>query len=452
MSAPVSQRSITSFDILLVALILSTLGFLAYFVYSANPPAHQRYSRALLEFSLVDGKLTEDLYRMDAGELNNFDPLVSDMRLLVTHEYTLAQLPSTTAGNPALHDALAQLRKALHEKLGRLEDFKSSWATMRAMMDSLPANGDAVLRSSAGAAVPSSAVTGLLERIYVFLDEPNATNQEFLKEELDRLTALAGTPVAGEPRTALQQFTHMASLVVRHKERSVHELERISAIPVRTAAAHLTDTYLSAYQAKRYQSAWIVALFMGALLLTFVAITYVTQWRTARREAVVAEQQGALKEAIKEARIQTATLRRGEVSDATLLAEERMAALLCHTFEIAAIVSREEHFIFLSPAVETVLGIPEKELIGKSVYEGIHADDLIRVKDYLTRAQKELQTEQSIRYRVMDAFGKWHVVETFASNHYSNPAIRGLVLNTRPLDGAPAAVDVATLQTPGFDG
>jgi hypothetical protein len=37
----------------------------------------------------------------------------------------------------------------------------------------------------------------------------------------------------------------------------------------------------------------------------------------------------------------------------------------------------------------------------------------------------------------MDAFGKWHLVETFASNQASNPAVRGMVLNTRRLGMAP---------------
>ena len=85
-----------------------------------------------------------------------------------------------------------------------------------------------------------------------------------------------------------------------------------------------------------------------------------------------------------------------------------------------------------------MLGLPEQELIGRSVFEGIHADDLIRVKDYLTRAEKELQTAQTISYRLMDAHGKWHTMETFASNQYSNPAIRGMILNTRRLDARPA--------------
>lgn len=37
----------------------------------------------------------------------------------------------------------------------------------------------------------------------------------------------------------------------------------------------------------------------------------------------------------------------------------------------------------------------------------------------------------------MDAFGKWHLVKTFASNQASNPAVRGMVLNTRRLGMAP---------------
>lgn len=42
----------------------------------------------------------------------------------------------------------------------------------------------------------------------------------------------------------------------------------------------------------------------------------------------------------------------------------------------------------------------DKEMIGKSVYEGIHADDIIKVQDYLARAQRELPTEQNVRYSV----------------------------------------------------
>jgi PAS domain S-box-containing protein len=176
---------------------------------------------------------------------------------------------------------------------------------------------------------------------------------------------------------------------------------------------------------------------MVLLLLGIVGMAFATLRRTQRKLDAALADQAALKSAVKEAKVQSETVKRGEREQSALLAEERHNALVRHAFELMAILSRQENYIHVSPACEAFFGLTDKEMIGKSVYEGIHADDIIKVQDYLARAQRELPTEQTIQYRVMDAFGKWHLVETFASNQASNPAVRGMVLNTRRLGMAP---------------
>ena len=51
-------------------------------------------------------------------------------------------------------------------------------------------------------------------------------------------------------------------------------------------------------------------------------------------------------------------------------APERLKALIAHSFEVVAIASRQDNYIYVSPASREIYGLTEKELIGKSVYEG----------------------------------------------------------------------------------
>ncbi|MCF6285774.1 MAG: PAS domain S-box protein, partial [Candidatus Hydrogenedentes bacterium] len=409
-------RQFRTFDAILAALLLFTLGIIGYFVYSANPKAHRSYGVALLEFEMSDRQLTEDLYRLQAGELSHYDGLVADVRSLRQAEHQLSRLPAHVEDFTELNDLVTQLAALVNQKLDRVEDFKSALAALRVGMDNLPALANEVRRSPEGSQISKAFLSDMLNNMLVLIDDPAAHHLDVVLAQLDLIAKRVEGITEADGTTPLQHFAQRTAAVVHYEQQATGHLRDITALPLSGTIAQLSYAYHNAHQKSRIRAVAFVSTVLAAMIVFFVVLTYFTRWRTAQREAAIEEKQRSLARALREARAQTATLKKGEVADATILAEERLATLLNNTFDMVCIISREENFIFISPAVTPMLGLSREELIGRSVYEGIHDDDLIRVKDYFTRAQKELQTTQTVSYRLMDAHGKWHVVETFASN------------------------------------
>jgi PAS domain S-box-containing protein len=430
-------RRLRAFDLFLAVLLVLTLIAIGYSVRNSSVDAHRDYISDLIEFSLVERAVTQDLYRVDSGELAHYDSLVANVKKLRQAERRLNQIPAHVAGSAELNRLTTELAVRLNDTHYYIEDYKSTMSAMRAGLDNLSVLAGNVQNYGQGNTISQSYLADTFQDMLTYVSEPAPRRRakvearlEFLSEQLSKLTETVPAP-------SLQRFADRAAAILADKQIGGELLQEIASVPLASTAARLDYAYHRAHQGYRIKSVAITATILAGMITFFVVLTYATRWRTARKEAVIAEKQDSLAAALKEARAQSDTLRKEEASEATILAEERTAALLRNTFETVAIVSREENYIYISPAVEQMLGLREKELIGRSVYEGIHADDLIRVKDYFEQAQKELQTEQTITYRLMNASGKWLHVESFASTQYSNPAIRGMVLNTRDLGEAP---------------
>ena len=433
MKAMAMIRRLRAFDLLLAVLLVLTLIAIGYSVKNSSVDAHRDYVSDLIEFSLVERAVTQDLYRIDSGELAHYDTLVANVRRLRQAERRLNQLPAHVAGSAELNQLTTELAVFLNDSHYYIEDYKSTISAMRAGLDNLSALAENVQDYGLGNKISQAYLADTYRDMLTYVSEPAPRRLAMVEARLDFLNEQLSGLTEATPAPSLRRFTDRAVAIISDKQDGSELLQAIAGVPLAGTAAKLDYAYHRAHQGYRIKSVAITATILAGMITFFVVLTYATRWRTARKEAGIAEKQESLATALKEARAQSDTLRKGEASEATILAEERTAALLRHTFETVAIVSREENYIYLSPAVEQMLGLREKELIGRSVYEGIHTDDLIRVKDYFEQAQKELQTEQTITYRLMDASGKWLHVETFASTQYSNPAIRGMILNTREL-------------------
>lgn len=427
------MRRITATDIalaLVFSALLATAGALAF---RAAPRDQAAYGADLRALAATSAVLNRDIYRIQVNALNHFDTLVATTARLRRIEHRLGREPAWLDDSGDFGKLRLEVSMLVARKLALVEDFKTARAEFMAALDYLPELSERL--SGSGAAEPFP--RDLLEKLARFVQEPAPALGEVLAGEIEAAAAQDTTgPGAEGPAARHQHLVHRVQAIVEGKQRLNAVEHELASVPLLEAGAHLSAAYAeAARQHHRQSQRWTVALLV-LLALVFGAISLEPRRRLQRVEAAAQREEAALKEALKTVRSQSAQLKRGEQEEAARLAEERLKALVRHSFEMVAILSREDNYIYVSPASEDLVGLTERELIGKSVYEGIHPDDLIKVQDYFTRAQKELQTDQTIQYRVMDAYGKWHVVETFASNQASNPAVRGMVLNTRRLGAA----------------
>lgn len=124
--------------------------------------------------------------------------------------------------------------------------------------------------------------------------------------------------------------------------------------------------------------------------------------------------------------------RRIQYYESTIRAsEQRLRALLEHSFDAVAIADEKAVFLYASPSVEKVLGYKPEEYVGHNGFEFIHPDDIPYAQQQLGKilAKDGTTVRTQVRNRKKD--GNWVWVDVQAINLLNNPYIRGLVINFR---------------------
>ncbi len=111
--------------------------------------------------------------------------------------------------------------------------------------------------------------------------------------------------------------------------------------------------------------------------------------------------------------------------------EKYFRALTEDSLDVISIVDRDGTYIYLSPSVERVTGFAPKDLVGKSIYSLMHADDVPDAKQTLQRAIDNPGQLVKFQYLLQYKDGSWHHHEANAQNRFADPDIRGLVAHSR---------------------
>lgn len=110
--------------------------------------------------------------------------------------------------------------------------------------------------------------------------------------------------------------------------------------------------------------------------------------------------------------------------------EQRFKALVQDGSDMMAILDEDSNYKYVSTTSETVLGIPSKLFIDTNAFDHIHEDDKERILKHLS----ELSVKKRIKiepFRFADSQGNWRWIETTITNLMKDPAVGGLVANSR---------------------
>jgi PAS domain S-box-containing protein len=112
------------------------------------------------------------------------------------------------------------------------------------------------------------------------------------------------------------------------------------------------------------------------------------------------------------------------------LSEQRFRALVQEGSDLIAILGGGGEYRYVSPASKSILGIDADFLLGKDPKDFIHENDKERVvqKFNLLDNQKFTEIEP---FRFKDAEGNWRWIETKLTNMIHDPAVGGIVANSR---------------------
>ncbi len=109
--------------------------------------------------------------------------------------------------------------------------------------------------------------------------------------------------------------------------------------------------------------------------------------------------------------------------------EARFRALVDQSLDLAAIINAEGRITYASPSYTRVLGYYVEELLGRSVLELVHPDDVELVRQHFWSAAER----QPVEYRVCHRDGQWRRLRGIATPLFHEPAIRGVVVNARAI-------------------
>ncbi|MEX0890414.1 MAG: PAS domain S-box protein, partial [Balneolaceae bacterium] len=110
--------------------------------------------------------------------------------------------------------------------------------------------------------------------------------------------------------------------------------------------------------------------------------------------------------------------------------EKRFKALIQDGLDLIAILDREGNYVYVSPTSERVLGIPPRSFIGTNALSYIHDNDRERIASVLSSLSpgEQILIEP---FRFINAKGEWRWIETTLTNMLEDPAVAGLVANSR---------------------
>ncbi len=113
--------------------------------------------------------------------------------------------------------------------------------------------------------------------------------------------------------------------------------------------------------------------------------------------------------------------------------EMRLAAMVEHATDLVCVTDPEARFIYASPAVSRALDVQPVSLIGVSVLDLVHADDVGRARDAIAEALATPGHTVSTELRVSANTLEWRHLDVVITNLVDNPAIEGLVVNARDI-------------------
>lgn len=112
------------------------------------------------------------------------------------------------------------------------------------------------------------------------------------------------------------------------------------------------------------------------------------------------------------------------------LSEQRFRSLVQDGSDLIAILDSDANYLYVSPTTESILGIPAEKYIGTNALDYIHEDD----KPNIINTLLNLPSSQRINippFRFADSEGNWRWIETTITNMMEDPAVGGLVANSR---------------------
>ncbi|HEX9095109.1 MAG TPA: diguanylate cyclase, partial [Candidatus Dormibacteraeota bacterium] len=127
-----------------------------------------------------------------------------------------------------------------------------------------------------------------------------------------------------------------------------------------------------------------------------------------------------------EARVERRTAELGE-------REERFRALVQNSSDAITITDTELRIVYQSPSIERVFGYQPVEVVNRLLSELIHEDDRSAMRALIDNVRVRPGATAHLDARWLHHDGSWRQCEMAIANLLEDPAVKGLVINTRDI-------------------
>lgn len=119
--------------------------------------------------------------------------------------------------------------------------------------------------------------------------------------------------------------------------------------------------------------------------------------------------------------------------DALEKTRTRFQSLIENASDMVSVFDLAANRTYVSPSTVRSLGYSEEELLGKSGFDVIHPDDLPAAMEMFGALAKHPGETGWLEFRVRRKDGEWRVVSAVGKNLLDDPAVAGIVLNSRDI-------------------
>jgi PAS domain S-box-containing protein len=113
--------------------------------------------------------------------------------------------------------------------------------------------------------------------------------------------------------------------------------------------------------------------------------------------------------------------------------DARFRAMVQHSSDVVVVLDASLRTTYVSPAIEGVLGLDAELGLGRTFVEWVSPDDRPMAAALLARVASTSFSTEPLRCKMVHADGTLRTMETVVSNLLADPAVDGLVLNSRDI-------------------
>lgn len=113
--------------------------------------------------------------------------------------------------------------------------------------------------------------------------------------------------------------------------------------------------------------------------------------------------------------------------------EEQFSALLQNSSDAISIIDKNGKITFESSEKNKILDFNRDELLKKPIFDTVHPDDVPSIKMTFREALANPGRQIKKEYRSLHKNKRWIYVESIFSNQLNNPAIKGVIVNSRDI-------------------